>query len=87
MATVQAKMLALAMRVDSRVGSGAGLGSEFTLATATTAIGSVDGEKFPKQRLLDIYNDARRLLFNEASGILTPEQLSKSLEVWQPQPM
>jgi hypothetical protein len=41
-------------------------------------IGTVDGN-FSRQRLLDIYNDSRFILFNEYKKVLNPEQLTKRI--------
>lgn len=57
MATVQATLLKLALMVDPNELT---TGNKFTLST----IGVNDGEKFAKQRLLDIYNLARMTLTN-----------------------
>jgi len=54
---VQSQMLTLALRVDPRDSTG----TAFTSAT----IGVNDGDRFAKQRLLDIYNEARLIAANE----------------------
>lgn len=58
MATVQAQMLKLALKADPVIKS---TGVLFAAGT----IGTVSGDKFPAQGLLDIYNDAR-MMFVEA---------------------
>lgn len=56
MATVQSNVLKFALRANSFTKSGV----KFTLAN----IGTLDGSRLTAQRLLDIYNDARFVLFN-----------------------
>ena len=55
MSQVKDQLLKLALRVDPIVKS---TGVEFT----TSTIGTVDGDRFPAQRLLDCYNEARMVL-------------------------
>lgn len=56
--------------LDDSVGNGAGTGG-----TATPAlVGSVDGAAFARQRILDIYNQARMALFNALDGAMSPAQ-------------
>jgi len=61
--TVQSLLLSLALRVDPLDEDG----QDFTLAT----IGVKNGERFSKQRLLDIYNEARKI-FAEAIMLQWP---------------
>jgi hypothetical protein len=66
MAQVRDQLLKLALRVDPTVRS---TNTFFDLST----IGGSDGNKFSKQRLLDIYNEARTTAFNvlKAKGDLS----------------
>lgn len=46
--------------------------------TATGAlVGSVDGDKFPRQRILDIYNEARFVLFGALRSVYPTDELVK----------
>jgi hypothetical protein len=58
------------------------IGSTYTGAVTTgtivpTMVGSVDGASKTRQRLLDIYNEARMVLFNILSETKTPFELDK----------
>ena len=66
MATLQKNLLTLATKIDPIVKgtSTTATTARFTLAT----VGVSDGTRFPKQRLLDIYNEARIVLFNALRG-------------------
>jgi len=61
--------------LDGSSASGAGSGGGATPAL----IGSVDGERFTRQRLLDIYNQARFILFGVLRSALNTEELSRSV--------
>jgi hypothetical protein len=64
--TVQAQMLALALRVDPRTKAGV----EFALGT----IGTTAGNRFTAQRLLDIYNEARMAMASAIRISMPPEK-------------
>jgi len=64
-------MTQLARRVDPYTKAGA----EITSAT----IGTVDGDRFSAQRLLDIYNEARLTLFGVLRSRMTTEELSREI--------
>lgn len=60
--------------LDDSVGNGVGA------ATGTVTpymVGSIDGARFPKQRLLDIYNEARFALFNALREIKTSKEFAE----------
>ena len=65
--TVQAMMLKLTLAVDPTVKA---TGILFTSAT----VGTTDGDAFSAQRLLDVYNFARKALFIGADGIMSPQE-------------
>ena len=69
--TVRDSILRFALRVDPKDKNGV------TFSNAT--IGSSDGDKFPKQRLLDMYNDARWLLFQELQSRLSETELLNAI--------
>lgn len=71
MATVQDMMFRFALIVDPR-------DKNQTLFTAGT-IGVNDGDKFSKQRLLDIYNQARSVFFNTIRMTRSAEVLGRDL--------
>lgn len=73
MATVQATMLKLQSIVDPYTKAGA----EITAAT----IGTVDSDRFLKQRMLDIYNDARIALFQAMRSTFDQERLTKEISL------
>ena len=72
MATVQSQMLELALRVDPMDVSGA-------LFTSGT-VGVNDGRQFPKQRLLDLYNQARYMLLEVLREVFeSPDQYAEQV--------
>ena len=71
MATVQSNILKIAQSVDPYTKAGA----EITSAT----IGTVDGDRFTKQRLLDIYNESRLSLFQAMRSVMPDDELSKNI--------
>ena len=61
---------ATSFSLDNSTGNGSGTGG-----TATPAlVGSVDGASFPRQRILDIYNQARMALFQAMDNVLSLEE-------------
>mgnify|MGYP001240429504 CR=1 FL=1 len=73
MSTVQANLAKLAQRIDPYTSAGV----EITAANVCTV--GYDGQQFTIQRLLDIYNEARLMLFNELRVSLSPDELSKKV--------
>lgn len=67
--TVKNNFLALALRIDPNDSNG----NVFTVST----IGVNDGEKFVKQSLLDIYNEARFSLFRSMELVFSKLQISQ----------
>jgi hypothetical protein len=58
--------------LDSSVGNGVGVAT----GTATPfMVGSIDGARFPRQRLIDIYKEARFVLFNAIYETKTPTEI------------
>jgi hypothetical protein len=63
---------------DANGNSVAGNGAYTSGGTVVRAqIGSVDGEKFTRQRLLDLYNNARFVLFEAMRGTMSEHDLLK----------
>ncbi len=71
MSTVQSNVLQLAQAIDPFTKAGA----EITSGT----IGTVDGDRFTKQRLLDIYNDSRFTLFQVMRSLMPDDELAKNI--------
>lgn len=67
MATVSSQLLKLIQRIDPRQKDGTETTSS-NLETATTGWQAVGGDRFAAQRVVDLYNDARRFV---AMGIIT----------------
>lgn len=72
MSQVKEQLLKLALRVDPIVKT---TGVEFT----TSTIGTVDGDRFPKQRLLDCYNEARMALAQAISTQMDGNKKAKAI--------
>ncbi len=72
-ATVQAMMLKLVQRIDPYYNPGGG-GSP--VAYDAAHVGVYDGTRFPKQRQLDIYNDARYELLSALQFKMPKDKLS-----------
>jgi hypothetical protein len=60
--------------LDGSTGSGA-----YTSGGSATTIGVSDGDRFTKQRLLDIYNLARMTLFNAMKNVMTKDQMVEAI--------
>ena len=69
--TAQSALLKLQQRIDPYTKAGV----EITAAT----IGTVDGDRFTKQRLLDIYNEARMVLFSVMRQTMSEEEFAKNI--------
>lgn len=73
MSTINANMLKFVQIVDPTKNDG----TKFTASTSGSAIGSVDGARFTKERQLAIYNDARMALFNALETTKTIDELTE----------